>query len=126
MRHCTLAALLAMALPAAAAPDDPVKKELEKLQGTWVVQSIVFNGKEIDIPKDQIPEFVIEGSSYHMTKDGGLHGTFKIDPTKKPKTVDRTDGGEKDQVYLGIYELDVDTLKFCSSLSDKVRPSTFS
>jgi len=56
-----------------------------------------------------------------------MKAKFKIDPIKKPKTIDYTvtDGPEKGKTVLGIYELDGDTVKFCFSAPDKERPSEF-
>jgi uncharacterized protein (TIGR03067 family) len=52
-----------------------------------------------------------------------------IDPTQNPKTIDIevTAGAYKGVVYLGIYELDGDTLRICFALPDKPeRPTDFS
>jgi uncharacterized protein (TIGR03067 family) len=39
----------------------------------------------------------------------------KLNPTKTPKTIDYefTDGHDKNKTYLGIYEIEGDTLKDC-------------
>ena len=55
-------------------------------------------------------------------------GTFSIDPSKKPKTIDVKfrEGPEKGNTSLGIYELDGDDLKLCLSVTTKERPTEFS
>jgi uncharacterized protein (TIGR03067 family) len=129
MRSCTIFVFALLFIAAAPAPDDPAAVELEKLQGTWIMESCVFNGMDLlKDSKELKAEFIIEKKSYRMAMDGKLCGTFTIDPSKSPKTVDRTDGEEGDdkgKVYLGIYELDGDTLKLCSSASEKIRPREF-
>jgi uncharacterized protein (TIGR03067 family) len=54
-------------------------------------------------------------------------GTFVLDPGKKPKTIDIkfTEGPEKGNTSLGIYELDGDTLKICLTITAKDRPTEF-
>jgi uncharacterized protein (TIGR03067 family) len=53
----------------------------------------------------------------------------RIDPTKKPKTIDLevTFGSHEGQVYRGIYELDGDTLRVCLGQPERAeRPTGFS
>ncbi|HEV3236881.1 MAG TPA: TIGR03067 domain-containing protein [Gemmataceae bacterium] len=129
MRTSTFSVFALLFIAAAPAPEDPVADELKKLQGTWIMESCVFNGMDLlKDSKELKTEFIIEKKSYRIAMDGKLCGTFTIDPSKSPKTVDRTDGEEGDdkgKVYLGIYELDGDRLKLCSSLSEKIRPKEF-
>ncbi len=58
-----------------------------------------------------------DNSLYTVTPRPGvtITGTFKIDPTAKPKTMDSTatNGDNAGKTMLGIYELDGDTLKIC-------------
>ena len=54
----------------------------------------------------------LKGKEFTSTVQGNTtHGTFKIDPTLSPKTIDITftDGPGKDNTQKGIYELDGDT-----------------
>jgi uncharacterized protein (TIGR03067 family) len=128
MRSCCLLAATALCLIAAQKPDDAVKKELAKLQGTWKFISLEAGGNKL--PEDNYKDAVllIEGDK-HTTKHGPVtySGTLKIDPSKKPKTIDVhfTDGPEKGKTSFGIYELDGETLKICIGLVDKPRPSEF-
>ena len=39
--------LIAAATPGVGAEPDPVKKDLDALQGSWTVESMLYNGKEI-------------------------------------------------------------------------------
>lgn len=53
--------------------------------------------------------------------------TFKLDPSKSPKTLDATvaEGLNKGAVILGIYEVSADTLKVCFDPDGKKRPTDF-
>ena len=59
--------------------------------------------------------------------NASFSGTFKVDPTKKPKTIDVTftDGPEKGKIALGIYELEGDTYKVITDPAGKSRPAEF-
>src|SRR5207237_7468010 len=60
-----------------------------------------------------------------LTADGSiLRQAYHLDPAYGPKTLDVTDRGE---VSPGIYHLDGDELKICSTRSDsaKTRPADF-
>jgi uncharacterized protein (TIGR03067 family) len=55
-------------------------------------------------------------------------GTFKVDPSKKPKAVDvtYTEGPDKGKSFKAIYQIDGDTAKLCRAGSpDQERPTEF-
>jgi uncharacterized protein (TIGR03067 family) len=128
-----LHALLVLAvglLLAADAKEDTAKKELKKLEGTWQVVSMEMDGQKQ--PEDEAKQFkvVIKGNKYSLKRgdDTVNQGTFTIDATKKPKTIDikPSEGDNSGQTMLGIYEQDGDTQKTCYAQPDKKRPTKFS
>jgi uncharacterized protein (TIGR03067 family) len=55
------------------------------------------------------------------------HGTFQLDAVSTPSTLDVTftQGPEKGNKYLGIYDLQGDTWRLCRTLAGKDRPPAF-
>ena len=127
------AAVLALTAGLSLAAGDGNKKALDmeyaKLEGTWQVVSLEVDGMKI--PKETIKEskLIIKGKEFTMKEKVATYkGTFSIDPSKKPKTIDVKfrEGPEKGNTSLGIYELDGDDLKLCLSVTTKERPTEFS
>lgn len=114
-----LLALLTLVLCVAfvAAQDDKkddAKKEMDKLQGTWKTDSIASMGMTVTSAQFGESTLVVKDDKYVFTLSGEKEeGTLKIDPSKKPKTMDVviTGGQEKGKTQLGVYELEGDTLK---------------
>ncbi len=106
--------------------DDPVKQELDKLQGTWVIVDNTQEGKNTPESLREIKRYTIKGDHYAVSFKGAakplLEFRIKVDPTSKPKTIDMI-GLKTDTVLLaGLYQLDGDTLKICTSIGDGERP----
>ncbi len=105
-----------------------MKEELEKLQGTWSIVELEIEGAKLKDGTTKGATITLKGESF-ITRGMGAEykGTFKIDPTKTPKTMDMTftDGPEKGNTSYAIYELDGDTWKLCLSLAGKNRPTAF-
>jgi uncharacterized protein (TIGR03067 family) len=113
MNRLCLAALAALACAAAPAPPSPeeaAKKDLEKMQGEWAVQSVRLGDKFMSSDKLAKAKVVIDGSKFVDTISGPENAmTIKLDPSKTPHAVDFA--GKEGVGLVGIYDLDGDSLR---------------
>ena len=136
MRSQILALLLTVASIGAAASDasmeELIKKDYERLTGTFQLVSGLIDGKAV--PEDVRKETKLVTTMNKFTVSAGGQagtssaGTFKIDPTKSPKTADslQTEGPDKGKTLLGIYEIIDDNHKrACWAPVGKPRPQAF-
>jgi uncharacterized protein (TIGR03067 family) len=124
MRLQLLAVLAVGLLIAADAPKDDAAKELKSLEGSWKLVSGESNGETIPDEALKASNLTVKGDKYTAKLGDQNHeGTIKLDPTKKPKAMDATDG---DNTVLGIYELKGDEFKICIAPPGKDRPTEFS
>jgi uncharacterized protein (TIGR03067 family) len=129
MKPRMMLVLVAGLLVAADAKDD-AKKELEKLQGDWVMVSSERNGEAL--PDEQVKALrrTIKDDEFTVTRDNETvaKGKFTVDPSKSPKTIDVTitEGDNTDKTMKGIYEIDGDNYKVCFAPFSKDRPKEFS
>lgn len=100
---------------------DDGKGDLKAIQGTWTAG---LEGKKVNL--------TFSGSKFSIDFDGKtFKGSFRLDPTKKPKAIDLSieDGPEKEVVgktSLGIYAFDGDQLKWCGGEpGESKRPADF-
>jgi len=114
-RYCV--AFLAVGLLLAA---DDAKKDKEQLQGSWRPVSGEQGGKaQLDAKKHLL---TFDGDTFTIKRGEQqvMKGTFTIDPSQSPKTIDmkvteaRRDEDKGKEVH-GIYELDKGTLKWCTA-----------
>jgi uncharacterized protein (TIGR03067 family) len=107
---------------------DDAKKELDRFEGDWKFVSVEVGGMKMDIAIFKNSLLSCHGDKFTF-KEGDMltHGTFKVDPTKKPKTIDVifNDGPQKGSTMLGIYKLEGDVYKVCFDTDGKTRPKEF-
>jgi uncharacterized protein (TIGR03067 family) len=121
-------ALVPLLLAAHAPQEDAAKKDLQAMQGNWNMVAYVVAGK---------PTPPAELTKIHLTVKNNVstfaigkttsHGTYVLDATKKPKTIDidLTDGPDKGKKKLGIYEFEKENLKICVAAVGAPRPTEF-
>jgi uncharacterized protein (TIGR03067 family) len=133
MTKYVLTVLVAGLLLAAEAKKEDAQKDQEALQGTWRPVSSEQGGKD---QTDEAKEHALIFEKDTFTVKRGdqvlLKGTFKVDPSKKPRAIDMTitEGrrdDDKGKELHGIYELTKDGLKWCTSEpGGTARPKGFS
>ncbi|MBY0460837.1 MAG: TIGR03067 domain-containing protein, partial [Gemmataceae bacterium] len=103
--------------------------ELQRLQGTWQVESWDEGGQAIagaDLKKRSV---FFGGNVFVFRRGDQVHqaGPVQLDPAKTPRTINLSvrEGQGKDSVMLGIYELDGDALKLCFDPEGQARPTEF-
>jgi uncharacterized protein (TIGR03067 family) len=128
MRIASLCLLMmAMSLPALAGGGDS-KEDPKAMHGTWKPTSAELAGKEFPDEVLKTMTLIVTKGKYKVIVGKAIdEGTFKLDPAKKPSTMDitSTKGPNKGKTFLTIYELSGDTLKVCYDLSGKERPGEF-
>ena len=132
MKRFVLCAFVACLVAADDAKPDAkpdAAKELKKFEGAWVVESMEMDGQKP--PAEEIAQFrlVFDADKYSMKMADNVvaKGKIKIDPTKKPKTIDVTpsEGDNSGQLMLGIYEFDGDKMKACYAMPGNKRPEKY-
>jgi uncharacterized protein (TIGR03067 family) len=106
----------------------PASKDLERMQGTWVIESAVLGGKPFSEEVRKITKMVIKDSTYTVTVGQSPDaGTIALDPTQSPAMLDviGTEGPNKGKIIPCIYEFDGDNLRICYDLRCKARPTEF-
>jgi len=105
----------------------PEEKDLEKIQGTWKLESVESQG-QVFIEQYKEWTFNIKDDKLTIKIGDKVHNeyTIKIDPDKKPKTIDLIrKAGDQTLTETGIYELDGDTWKVCNDDSGATRPMEY-
>lgn len=112
---------------ASAATSDPAKQDLDKLQGTWRIESSMWNGVEEPPIAKKLKIIIQDDKFIQVDIDGNrLSNTIKLMPGQTPKAIDFWSWDGDGRASPGIYSLEGDTFKWCSAGgSNKVRPTSF-
>jgi uncharacterized protein (TIGR03067 family) len=100
------------------------KTEQKAIQGTWQVDSAIYNGKPSRATGEK-KIWAIDKS--HVCYDFDTCDEYKLNPMKQPKWIEVIVAreGEKTRQFHGIYKLEGDSLQICLGPGDKKRPETF-
>lgn len=106
------APLFLVVLLVTSASGQDAKKDLDQLQGEWMMHSREANGKPSTNTNWKL---TIKGDQWTVTRpDGGtaaIQATIKLDPAKNPKEIDLM--YKRGVSSPGIYKLEGDTLTLC-------------
>jgi uncharacterized protein (TIGR03067 family) len=112
---------------ASSAPIRQIDPDLDKLQGTWRIESSTWNG--VDDPEIAKSVTVLfQGDKFIVVdRDGNPQTeTIKLMPDQNPKSIDCT-SQTPGRLLPGIYSLDGDVFKWCSAGgANTIRPTSFS
>ena len=102
--------------------------ELEKLQGTWVFETLEMEGTRMPDAMFRGSTLTIQGDHFiTAAQEAGYEGKVRVNAEASPKTIDMefTAGPEAGKTSFGIYEHEGDTLKICLALTGFSRPQEF-
>jgi uncharacterized protein (TIGR03067 family) len=104
--------------------------DLKAVQGTWTMVFAASGGQALPPEGIAHHQLVMRDDKYTLFKEEDKvndHGTFKLDPTAKPRAIDITEdqGPNKGVTSRGIYLLDGDIFIVCYNLPHMGRPTTF-
>ncbi|HYT87230.1 MAG TPA: TIGR03067 domain-containing protein [Gemmataceae bacterium] len=98
-------------------------KEIELFQGRWDVTFAAKGGEEYPEAVRNTIKLTVNGDKVKFEVIGEVkEGSFTIDPTKQPKTIDVVVEGN---TAHGIYLFEKDTLKVCAAEPGGARPTEF-
>src|SRR5262245_29246879 len=112
MRRLAFVPVLALSLLGVSLAGD-VAKDKKALQGKWTMVELIEGGNKSE---KQSAEVVFRGDDITVFEDGKelVSGTYKLDTTKKPKTVDvMVAKGDQKKTMKAVYEIQGDTLRVC-------------
>jgi uncharacterized protein (TIGR03067 family) len=106
------------------------RKEIERLQGEWIMVSRESDGQPWPDEEVQKYQRTIKGYRYTLTKNGitVARGLLIPDGKRSPAALDviQSIGENRGRVRLGIYELEGDFQQVCLGAADGKRPTEFS
>lgn len=118
-------AALGLTLTASAA-EQP--RDFKDIQGTWLPIAAEIGGQPMTSDFLKTTVLKLDDGKYEVTVGGvSDKGTYTIDATLKPKTLDitGTEGPNAGKKIPAIYELRRNTLRVCYGLGDGPRPTEF-
>ncbi len=119
-----------MSVASSSAWGDEAETSLEALQGSWRSVAVEMSGRELPDTAGDLTIVFAKNTVIVMVRDQvGSQGTFTIDVSKNPKTIDIVydrDGGGDPQRAFGLYKIDGGKLTLITGEGDeKERPKGF-
>jgi uncharacterized protein (TIGR03067 family) len=103
-------------------------REYKGFEGTWRFKSIQALGQDLPADTFQNARLVCKDRDFtSVSREGTFRGTFSIEVSRSPKTIDVTftEGPDKGKTFRGIYVLTGDSYKVCLSPLGHDRPEAF-
>lgn len=125
-RYAMLLLLSLLCVGSGFSGQDVAKSDLQMFQGSW--QPVFIrnpDGQPASAEELKAIRLEVKGNGFTLTnKDMSIAGTFTIDPTKTPKTIDflLANGKSPDEQFLGVYEIRGDRRLSCFALPKQERP----
>ena len=88
------------------ASDDATGNELARLEGTWRVVASEKDGRGSPPGDVESTTYSVAGDKYTVRRQGEVveEGTFRIDRTRKPRSIDVFPSKPEGKIQRGIYE----------------------
>jgi uncharacterized protein (TIGR03067 family) len=105
-----------------------MKTDLDRLQGSWRVKTLIVDGAALSAGMIGAARVVIDGDRFQSLGMGAaFEGLMRVDVSRKPKSfsIKFTRGPEKGNVNHGIYELRGDRWKLCIATKGGPAPHDF-
>jgi uncharacterized protein (TIGR03067 family) len=102
------------------ASDDATRKELARLEGTWRIVASEKDGQESPPGDVESMTYSVARDKYIVRRRGEVveEGRFRIDPTRRPRSIDAFPTKPEGKIQRGIYEWGED-----GTPSDLLHPS---
>jgi uncharacterized protein (TIGR03067 family) len=103
---------------------DSAKADLQQMQGKWLPVEIIANGKTLEAEVLGAIKVTIHENTYKTERPNGVdEGTFKIDESTTPRTMNLTSDSGRE--IPAIYEISGDTFKACYAVGNASKPTEF-
>ncbi|HEX3625691.1 MAG TPA: TIGR03067 domain-containing protein [Verrucomicrobiae bacterium] len=124
IRVLIILAAIAIVMPASAGNEGD---DAKNIQGTWAIASAEIGGSLFPAQVARSITLKMDAGQYVVKAENFDKGTYRIDPTAKPKTLDifGTNGPNAGKHFPCIYELHGNELKVCYQLGNGPRPMEF-
>jgi uncharacterized protein (TIGR03067 family) len=103
------------------------REEMKRFEGVWRGTGTIRDGTPL--PSNELGRLNLRGDTYVIRVGTEIRstGTFTLDPTASPKTVEvrPNDGEDKGKVRRGIYEISGNDHRACFGRPDGERPTEF-